>query len=101
MRRPSTQWAKCRQATLERVVRMTTDPIRPLYTLFTTLCLIYLAGFVRFSLLPVQSNDFSWIDVGQVLSTALSGVLIPFLAGPVVLLMFISSRIENLLHEFD
>lgn len=101
MHRPSTQWIKCRRATLERVVRLSIDPVRPLNTLFTTLCLFYLIGFLRFSFFPVRSETYSWIEACQLLSTAVSGLMIPVLAVAVLLLAFVNSKIEKLLHEFD
>lgn len=101
MRKPSTEWARCRRAALERVVKVATDPIRPLNALFVSLCLFYLVGFARLLLHPVQSDTYSWIEAGQVLSIAISGVMIPLLAGAVILLAFIDSRIERLLHETD
>jgi len=101
MQKPSDQWIKCRRATLERVVLSTIDPIRPLNTLFTTLCVIYLIGFARFSLFPVQSDAYSWIEAGQVVSTAISALMIPLFGGAVLLLAFIDKRIEKLFHAFD
>lgn len=101
MQEPSDNWTKHMRTTLERVLRMTTEPMRPLIAIFLAMCAIYLLGFTRFSLFPVQSGAYSLFDAGQVLSTAISGVVVFFLVNAIVVLAFINKRIERMLYEFD
>lgn len=99
--KPSKNWLILKRATLERVQRAAIDPLQPLYTLFAILSAIYLGGVGRFTFFSVRDGDYSWFDAAQVVSTALSGLLLPVLAGSVVILCFISKRIEQLLRECD
>lgn len=101
MQVPSDNWTKHRRITLERVLRMTTDPMRPLIAVFAAMCAIYLFGFARFSLFPVQSGAYSLFDAGQILSTAISGIVVFFLVSAIAVLAFINHRIERMLYEFD
>ena len=101
MQEPSDNWTKHRRVTLERVLRMTTDPMRPVIAIFAAMCVVYLLGFARFSLFPVHSGTYSLFEAGQVLSTAISGIVVLFLVNAIVVLAFINHRIERILYEFD
>ena len=101
MKNASKNWHLIRRATLERAQRAALDPLQPLYTLFAILTAINLGGVSRFTFFPVRDGDYSWLDALQVLSTALSGLMLPVLAGSVLVLCVASKRIEKLLGECD
>lgn len=101
METPSKNWHLLKRATLERAQRTAIDPLQPLYALFAILTAIYVGGVGRFTFFSVQDAAFSWFDAVQVVSTALSGVLLPILAGSLVVLCFISKKIEQLVRECD
>lgn len=101
MEKPSKQWQLTRCATLERAQRATIDPLQPIYTVFAILSAVYLGGVSRFTFFSVRGGEYSWFDTAQVISTALSGLLLPFLAGSVLILSVISKRFEQLLREYD
>ncbi len=101
MNKASKNWRLIKRATLERAQRTAIDPLQPLYTLFAILTAIYLGGVGRFTFFSVRDGAYSWFDAVQVVSTALSGLLLPVLAGSVIVLCFISSKIERLVRECD
>lgn len=101
MKKPSKNWLLLKRATLERVQRTAIDPLQPVYTLFAVLTAIYLGGVSRFTFFSVRDGDYSWFDVVQVASTALSGLMLPVLAGSAIVLCFISRKIEQLDRECD
>lgn len=101
MKKPSKKWWRLKQATLERAQRTAIDPLQPLYTLFAILTAVYLGGVSRFTFFSVRDGDYTWFDTVQVVSTALSGLLLPVLAGSVVVLCFISTKVEQLVRECD
>lgn len=101
MEKPSKKWQLTRCATLERAQRAAIDPLQPIYTVFAILSAVYLGGISRLTFFSVRDGDYSWFDAVQVISTALSGLLLPVLAGSVVVLCFISTKIERLVRECD
>ena len=101
MQKPSDKWIRLRRAALERARRTVIDPLQPLYAIFAAVSLIYLSGFGRFTLFPKTVGDYSWFDAVQVISTALSGLMLPVLAGSIIILGFVSRRLEKLLSECD
>lgn len=101
MNKASKNWRPTKRAILERAQRTAIDPLQPLYSLFAVLTAVYLGGVGRFTFFSVRDGAYSWFDIVQVVSTALSGLLLPVLAGSVVVLCFISKKIEQLVCECD
>ncbi|MEP4197096.1 MAG: hypothetical protein ABJL99_15830 [Aliishimia sp.] len=101
MNKASMNWRRLKRATLERTQRSAIDPLQPICTLFAILTAIYLGGVSRFTLLSAREGNYTWFDAFQLVSTALSGLLLPVLAGAVMILCFVSKKIEKLILECD
>lgn len=101
MNKASKNWRLLKRATLERAQRSAIDPLQPIYTLFAILTAIYLGGVSRFTFFSVRDGNYTWFDAFQLVSTALSGLLLPVLAGSVLILCLVSRRIERLICECD
>lgn len=99
MSKSSKNWRLVRRATLERAQRAAIDPLQPLYTTFAIISAIYLGGLGRFTFFSVDASDYSWFDAIQVVSMGLTGLLLPVLAGAVLILSYVSKKIEQLQNE--
>jgi len=98
MKRPSKKWRNVRLATLDRVRRSAMDPLEPLYTIYASVCLLYLAGFIRFQFFDYP-DIFNLATALQLLILAVSGLLIPVLTGSVLTLCFAHRRLQRLTDE--
>lgn len=95
MNKPSKEWQQIRRATLDRVRRQVIDSMQPITTLFVAAFLLYSAGFVRLNILAETGQNYTWLDALQILGTAVSGALLLILSGAVLMLGFISMRLEK------
>ncbi|WP_299374918.1 hypothetical protein [uncultured Tateyamaria sp.] len=96
MQKPSDQWKKLRQATLERARRNIVETLEPLHAILLAASALYLIGFLRLTFAS-QPQDFTWITGAGVLAIALSGFLLPILTGSVLTLHFTSRRLDRLM----
>lgn len=95
MQKPSENWKRVRQATLERAQRTAIEPLSPLYTFYFGVSALYLAGFFYFSFID-QSTEYSWLAACLVICVAIAGALVPVLTGSVLTLHFASQRLHRL-----
>jgi hypothetical protein len=98
MNGPSKNWKRIRLAVLERAHRVTIEPLETLSTIYVAVCVYYFVGFLRFKYFD-HTATFTPIESVQIVTVALSGLLILPLTGSVLTLHFASQRLKKLANE--
>lgn len=98
MQQPSENWKRLHSAVLSRTHRAAIEPFSPLYTIYMSVCALYLAGFVHFNFFA-HDADLNLLTAALLIAAAIAGVLMPFLTGSVIILHFASQRLERLINE--
>ena len=97
MNRPSKNWKCIRSAVLARAQRTAIEPFEPLFTIYAAVCIYYVVGALRFQLFD-HAAAFT-IETVQLLTVAVSGVLVPVLTGSVITLHIAGRRLQKLADE--
>ena len=98
MNGPSKSWRNARRAALERAERAVIDPLEPLFTIYASVCVFYLVGFLRFQFFD-HTAGYTWIETIQILTVAAAGILVPILTGSVLTVHFASRRLRKIAAE--
>jgi hypothetical protein len=98
MNGPSKNLKNMKRAALERAQRTAVEPFEALYTIYVAVCVYYFVGFLRFKYFD-HTTTFTLIESVQIVTVALSGLLILPLTGSVLTLHFASQRLKKLVNE--
>lgn len=98
MEKASENWRRTRRAVLERAQRTTIDPLSPLYNIYLGVSALYLVGFLHFKFFGF-GTDFTWLNTFLIVCVAVAGALVTVLTGSVLILHFVSKKLESLIAE--
>lgn len=99
MKEPSLKWRRIRFAALERAQREVVQSLTTLHALHFGVCLLFLVGWVRFTLAAPSIEGVGMLEAVQIFLVATAGLLVPVFTGAVAVLAFTGYRIRRLIEE--